>query len=79
MYLKVFSNQKIMVLSDRFNGILMKHVCPSSSKVLSTIRRSSKGEVSPLTAGDGVPGSAIDDVVVRLEVLVVADTAVGVG
>jgi len=32
-----------------------------------------------LTAGDGVPGAAVDDVVVCLEVLVVADAAVGVG
>lgn len=32
-----------------------------------------------LTAGDGVPGPAVDDVVVRLEVLVVADAPVRVG
>lgn len=32
-----------------------------------------------LTAGDGVPGAAVDDVVVGLEVLVVAVAAVGVG
>lgn len=32
-----------------------------------------------LTAGNGVPGSPVDDVVVLLEILVVADAAVGVG
>lgn len=32
-----------------------------------------------LTAGDGVPGSPVDDVVVLLEILVVAKAAVGVG
>lgn len=32
-----------------------------------------------LTAWDGVPGSSVDDVVVHLEVLVVADAAVRVG
>lgn len=31
------------------------------------------------TAGNGVPGAPVDDVVVLLEVLVVADAAVGVG
>lgn len=32
-----------------------------------------------LTAGDGVPGPPVDDVVVLLEILVVANAAVGVG
>lgn len=35
--------------------------------------------VMRLTAGDGVPGSPVDDVVVLLEILVVAKAAVGVG
>lgn len=35
--------------------------------------------IQRLTAGDGVPGSTVDDVAVCLEVLVVAEAAVGVG
>lgn len=88
-------DRKFTGMGELITGQLHRHleaVGVQVTKVIHTCRKHTRsagtreGErtdvpelLLPLTAGDGVPGSSVDDVAVCLEVLVVTDAAVGVG